>query len=574
MRMAKEVRPTPAKRPARSKGVSCPSIEVDVRNQGILTLIPPEQAGWVNKKLKVGFFCAKFRSMSKDLIINAIDHETRVALLENGNLQELFIDRPREHDITGNIYKGRVVRVLPGMQAAFVDIGIEQAAFIYVADVFNDYYEFEHLMRAPAQEDEEDPAEPDNDNRPLFLDKDFMIEELLHEGQEIMAQVSKAPIGSKGARITSRISLPGRLLVIMPTTDHIGVSRRIEDEDERQRLRGTLAALRPENYGFIARTVSEGVEGERFVKEMNFLVSLWQEIQKKNAGAPVPSLLHQELNVTLRAVRDLFTHEVDKLVVDSMAEYEQILEFLDTFMPRLKQSVELYEDREPIFDAFNLESDISRALKKKIWLKSGGYIVIEQTEALVAIDVNTGRFVGKGNLEETILKTNLEALKEIAYQIRLRDIGGLIVIDFIDMEKESNRERVFNVLKEALKKDRSKTKILHMSELGLIEMTRKRTRETLNRTVCEPCLYCEGEGYLKSKRSVCYDIYRDMFRESGEMIGTGITLKVHPEVAELLLGEERNMVESMEKSLNKRVTVLPDARFHVEQYEMFETHKT
>ena len=235
--------------------------------------------------------------------------------------------------------------------------------------------------------------------------------------------------------------------------------------------------------------------------------------------------------------------------------------------------MELYEDREPIFDAFNLESEISRALRKKVWLKSGGYIVIDQTEALVAIDVNTGRFVGKGNLEETILKTNLEALKEIAYQIRLRDVGGLIVIDFIDMEKASNRERVFNVFKEALKKDRSRTRVLPMSELGLIEMTRKRTRETLNRMVCEPCFYCEGEGYLKSKRSTCYNIYREMFRESGEMMGSGVTLKVHPDVAELLLGEEANMVDSLERSLNKRITILPDRRFHLEQYEMYETYK-
>ncbi len=513
--------------------------------------------------------------MSKELVINATDHETRVAFLENGNLQELFIERPADRDIAGNIYKGRVLRVLPGMQAAFVDIGIEQAAFIYVADVLNDYYEFEHLMRSRAQDDDDDDdtADPDADERPLFLDKDFVIEDLLHEGQEIMVQVSKAPIGSKGARITSRISLPGRFLVLMPNTDHIGISRRIEDEDERKRLKDILTAMRSDNYGFIARTVSEGVGEEKFINEMNFLVPLWQEIQKKNVNAPVPSLLHQELNVTLRAVRDLFTQEVDKLVIDSKAGYEEILAFLDTFMARLKHSVELYEDREPIFDAFNLESDISRALKKKVWLKSGGYIVIEQTEALVAIDVNTGRFVGKRNLEETILKTNLEALKEIAYQIRLRDVGGLIVIDFIDMENSSNRERVFNAVKEAMKKDRSRTKILPMSELGLIEITRKRTRETLNRMVCEPCQYCEGEGYLKSKRTTCYDIYRDMLRESSEIMAPGITLKVHPEVAELLLGEEHGMVDALEKSLGKRITILPDARFHLEQYEMYESHK-
>ncbi|HID30539.1 MAG TPA: Rne/Rng family ribonuclease, partial [Desulfobacterales bacterium] len=291
------------------------------------------------------------------------------------------------------------------------------------------------------------------------------------------------------------------------------------------------------------------------------------------ANAPVPSLLHKELNVTLRAVRDLFTHEVDKLVIDSRHGYEETLKFLDTFMPRLKASVELYEDSEPIFDAYNLESEISRALKKKVWLKSGGYIVIEHTEALVAIDVNTGRYVGRHNLEETILKTNLDALKEIAYQIRLRDIGGLIIIDFIDMEKKSNRERVCNALKEALKKDRSKTHVLPMSELGLIEMTRKRTRETLNRMLCEPCFYCEGEGYLKSKRTVCYNIYRDIGRESGEMLAPRIMLKVHPEIAELLLGEESSLIDSLEAALNKSIIVRPDPHFHVEQYEMYEMHK-
>ncbi|NVM21102.1 MAG: Rne/Rng family ribonuclease [Desulfobacterales bacterium] len=511
--------------------------------------------------------------MSKELIINATDHETRVAFVENSNVQELFVEMPGGCDIAGNIYKGRVVRVLPGMQAAFVDIGLDQAAFIYVTDVVNNHHELEDLMLSSAEEDEDNHAEADIDNQPLGLGENFMIEELLHEGQEIMAQVSKSPIGSKGARVTCRISLPGRFLVLMPTTNHIGVSRRIEDENERKRLRETLAALRPGNYGVISRTVSEGLSQEKLVTKMNFLVSLWQEIQKKMATAPVPSLLHQELNVTLRAVRDLFTQEVDKLVIDSKAGYEEILEFLDTFMPRLKDSVELYEGGEPIFDAYNLESDISRALKKKVWLKSGGYIVIEHTEALVAIDVNTGRFVGKRNLEETILKTNLEAVKEIAYQIRLRDIGGLIIIDFIDMEKKSNRERVFNALIDAFKKDRSKTNVLPMSELGLIQMTRKRTREPLDRMLCEPCFYCEGEGYLQSKRTICHNIYRDMLRESGDIMGQGITLKVHPDVAGLLLGEEGYMVESLERSLSKQIIIRPDPQFHLEQYEMYEMPK-
>jgi ribonuclease G len=508
--------------------------------------------------------------MSKELIINATDHETRVAFVENGILQELFIERPAECDIASNIYKGRVLRVLPGMQAAFVDIGLDQAAFIYVADVLNNYQEFEQLMQSSSEDDEDELAELDTHQRPPSLDQDFMIEELLHEGQEVMVQVSKAPIGNKGARITSRISLPGRFLVLMPTTNHIGISRRIEDENERRRLKETLAAIRPENYGLIARTVSEGIGTEKLSDEMNFLVSLWEEIQKKNATAPTPSLLHKELNVTLRAVRDLFTREVDKLVIDHKSGYEEILRFLDTFMPGLKNSVELYEDSELIFDAYNLESEISRALKKKVWLKSGGYIVIEHTEALVAIDVNTGRFVGKHNLEETILKTNLEAVKEIAYQIRLRDIGGLIIIDFIDMEKKSNRERVFNALRDALKKDRSKTNVVPMSELGLIEMTRKRTRETLNRMLCEPCFYCEGEGYLQSKRTICYNIYQDIRRESGEMMGQYVTLKVHPEIADLLLGEEQGMVENLEGWLKKELIIRPDPQLHLEQFDVYE----
>jgi ribonuclease G len=508
--------------------------------------------------------------MSEELIINATEHETRVAYVENGMLRELFVERPSQRDIAGNIYKGRVLRVLPGMQAAFVDIGLEQAAFIYVADVLNNYYEFEQLMGGPLDEDQKQAEETDQRDRPPSLDHGFLIEELLYEGQEIMVQASKAPIGSKGARLTSRVSLPGRFLVLMPTTSHIGVSRRIEDETERQRLKDAIAAVRTDNYGFIARTVSEGVSEEKLANEMGFLISLWEEIQKKNTTAPVPSLLHKELNVTLRAVRDLFTQEVDKLVIDSKSGYEEILRFLDTFMPRLKDAVELYEARESVFDAYNLESEISRALKKKVWLKSGGYIVIEHTEALVAIDVNTGRFVGKYNLEETILKTNLEAVKEIAYQIRLRDIGGLIIIDFIDMEKRSNRERVFNTLKEALKKDRSKTNVLPMSELGLIEMTRKRTRETLNRMLCEPCFYCEGEGYLQSRRTICYNIYRDIRRESGEIMGKRITLKVHPDTADLLLGEERQVVESLEKWLHKEIVIHPEPHFHLEQWEMYE----
>ncbi len=440
--------------------------------------------------------------MYKQLVINITGHETRVALLEDGTIAELFIERKDDSDIAGNIYKGRVQRVLPGMQAAFVDIGLNQAAFIYVDDIYSpdDTYQSEYAGN-------DNGEDADNGNVPPVKNQHRNnIEDLLTEGCEIMVQVAKAPIGTKGSRVTSYISLPGRFLVLMPTSDHIGISRRIEDETERMRLKELISVLRDGNTGYIARTAAEGCPKEKLVYEMEFLRNLWEKIQGKYKNAPVPSLLHQELTVSLRAVRDLLIHEADKLIIDSRPGYDSILSFLGGFMPALKDSVDLYEGSEPIFDTYNLEVDISRALKRKVWLKSGGYIVIEHTEALVAIDVNTGRFVGKHNLEETILKTNLEAVKEIAYQIRLRDIGGIIIIDFIDMEKKANREKVFNALKEAVKKDRSKTHILPMSEMGLIQMTRKRIKKSLTSLLCEPCFYCDGEGYLVSKQSICFNI--------------------------------------------------------------------
>lgn len=510
--------------------------------------------------------------MSNELIINETKHETRVALLENGNLEELFVERRVGENITGNIYKGKVIRVLPGMQAAFVDIGQDQAAFLYVTDVYNSIEEYEQLMGEAGKGEESNKEEADDEGSVLLkvplLEQRFNIEEILYKGQNILVQVSKAPIGSKGARITAHISIPGRFLVLMPRTDHIGISRRIEDENERARLKQIIEELKPKKYGFIARTLSEGVSKEKIASEMDFLITLWENIQKKYVNMSAPSLLHQELDVTLRAVRDLFTQEVGRLVIDSQTGYESILRFLDTFMPRLKDSVELYHGAEPIFDAYNLETEIARALKKQVWLKSGGHIVIENTEAFVVIDVNTGRYVGKRNLEETVLKINLEAVKEIAYQIRLRNIGGLIVIDFIDMEKETNREKVYSSLQEALKKDRTKTNVLPMTEMGLIQMTRKRTRENLNRMLCEPCFYCDGEGYYKSKRTVCYDLYREIMREAREVTGDNITVKVHPDVADLLMGEEHDVVESLEKKLAKEIVILADSQFHIEQYEI------
>jgi ribonuclease G len=507
--------------------------------------------------------------MYKQLIINVCEHETRVALLEDGNIAELYIDRGDDSDIAGNIYKGRVVRVLPGMQAAFVNIGLNQAAFLYVDDVYSDgFKEFEQMFDVASEFDDE--SDENAAGLPPPRKNDYTIEELISEGQEVLVQAAKSPMGTKGARISSHISLPGRFLVLMPTSDHIGISRRIEDEAERERLKGLVQQLKTEDYGYIVRTAAEGEKEEKLAYEMGFLNNLWKNIQQKFKTAATPSLLHKELSISLRAVRDLLIQEVEKLLIDSKPTYDAVLSFLDTYMPSLKDHVVLYEGHEPVFDAYNLEGDISRALKRKVWLKSGGYILIEHTEALTAIDINTGRYVGKHNLEETISKTNLEAVKEIAYQIRLRDIGGIIVIDFIDMERKSNQEKIFNALREALKKDKSKTHVLPMSEMGLIQMTRKRTREPLTRILCEPCFYCEGEGYLISRQSICYSIYREILRDAFDMGGTRLTLRVNPEIAELLLGVENVLISELERSIGKQIVIYPNPEFHMEQFDILE----
>ena len=513
---------------------------------------------------------------NRKIVINETAHEKRVALVEDGNITELFIERRGGNDRTGNIYKGRVQRVLPGMQAAFVDIGLKQAAFLYVNDVLKDnILELEEFFGNNDNYNgiEYNLGQTDSNEIVENSKRDINIEDLISEGQELLVQVAKTPIGTKGARITTHISLPGRFLVLMPSSNHIGVSRRIEDETERQRLKEIIEQIRNDDLGYIVRTASEGIAPEKISQEMTFLKNLWQTIKNRYFSAATPALVHQELNVCLKAVRDLLIHDAEKVIIDSEKGFNSILEFLDTFMPSLKGAVELYEGSEPIFDAFNLEGDISRALKKKVWLKSGGYIVIEQTEALVAIDVNTGRYVGKHNLEETILKTNLEAVKEIAYQVRLRDIGGIIIIDFIDMEKKSNQDKIFNALNEAFSKDRSKTHILPMSEMGLVQMTRKRIRQPLNRQLCEPCFYCDGEGFLLSKKSVCYNIFREIVSNMRDMLGSQLTIKVNPMLADYLHKEETDLIDSLEQMVGKQIQIYPDDKFHLEQFDIFETYR-
>ncbi|MDY6822330.1 MAG: Rne/Rng family ribonuclease [Thermodesulfobacteriota bacterium] len=513
--------------------------------------------------------------MSKELIINATTSETRVALLEDGTVVEFFMERGNHLNISGNIYKGRVHRVLPGMQAAFVDIGLQQAAFIYVTDVFPESTrEYETIFNETDAGEDKAIEEDIESGFPAAVSpadqEQVNIGDIIAEGQEMLVQVAKSPIGSKGARVTTRISLPGRFLVLMPTVDHVGVSKRIVDDQERTRLKDLVMSLRKEGAGFIVRTAAEGIGKDQLEKEMVLLESLWEKIQLKFSRSGAPSLLHRDMTVSLRAVRDYLTHEADRVVVDADDVYKEITTFLNEIMPRMKTSVARYTGKEPIFDAYNIEGDLSRALKKKVWLKSGGYIIIEPTEALVVIDVNTGSYVGKHNFEETVFKTNLEAAREIAYQIRLRNLGGIIIIDFIDMARASNREKVFNALKEFLAKDKNKSSVLPFSELGLIQMTRKRTHNSVSRMLCEPCLYCDGDGYLLSQKTICYNIYREILRESSDITGEKLTVKVHPDIAELLHGEENEVINALETELRRQIIIYPMPKFHIEQFEIEE----
>lgn len=507
--------------------------------------------------------------MANELIINVRPHETRVALIENGLVAELHIDRKTAHGLIGNIYRGRVVRVLPGMQAAFVDIGEDRTAFLYVSDIYRDAPEpVDALYMADIDNGDNVAEKGEREAHPEITP--FNIEDILKEGQTIVVQVSKDPLGSKGARLTSYISLPGRHLVLLPYVNHIGISRRIKDKEERERLRNIVDEIRPEKTGFIIRTASEGVEKDKLKSEMDFMLRLWTTVTDRMTSSSKPELLYMDLSVSLKAVRDLFTREVDRLIIDTAEEYQRIIEFIDNFAPALRHSVELYEGSEPIFDAYGIEIEISRLLDSKIWLKSGGYIVIEFTEALTSIDVNTGSYVGKRNLEETILNTNLEAVKEIAYQLRLRNIGGLIVIDFIDMEKTEDRQKVFSSLKEALTRDKARTYVLRMSELGLIEMTRQRAKENLYRLLTEKCAYCEGRGATKSKKTICYEIFRDLEREGLLLSTDGESINVHVnyEVANVLKEEEQQSIIELEKGLNRRIIIVSHRDYHIEQYEI------
>jgi ribonuclease G len=642
--------------------------------------------------------------MAKNILVINVDiRETRIALIENGIIAEFHIERASEQRCLGDVVLGRVTRVLPGMQAAFIDVGLEKAAFLHVEDLIrpDDFEAYltgakriereeanigasdvpEHTEPPPPADpitaahaagiqgdpppsaepphphpspteqppqaapleplqnrEAADPREPregsdardangnardangnardangkdangkegggrrrrrrrgpkepekapeppqkkqalpqgkgkrgDGKGELSRIDKHTPIREVVREGQEVLVQISKEPIGTKGARVTSHISLPGRYVVFLPTVEYIGVSKRIGSEKERSRLREAIEGMKPPTGGIIIRTLAEGLTKKQLKADVGYLVRLWGEIVKKREGARSPTPLFKELDLTLKVARDMFGDDVAKIVIDDRAQYERLVRFVEMFMPERVKDIELYTGDEPIFDAYGIEEEIARALSRKVPLPSGGYLIIDEAEALTAIDVNTGRFVGKGSKdhEETIIKTNLEAVEEIAYQLRFRNLGGLIVLDLIDMERASSREQVRRKLEDLLQKDKAKTSLNRISDLGLIEMTRKRTRESLGRLLHEPCFYCDGTGQVRSKTTVVYEILRAIRRERASLPGYTIVVQAHPDVIQLMKGEEREAVQECERRFTRRIDLTPRKEYHLEQFDL------
>jgi ribonuclease G len=544
------------------------------------------------------------------MIISAGDHDTRVAILEEDQVVEIFIERERQRGVVGNIYKGRVSKVLPGMQSSFVDIGLERDAFLYVSEVVNTVEEFDRLESG--DEDEplaavatlepgaegvdmvvpETPADGGNgrsterrssprgdggSSRGPREDKPQpKIEDLLKEGQEVLVQVVKEPLGTKGARLTSHVTMPGRFLVFMPTVDHVGVSRKIESREERARLRGIVREFREEHGftgGVIIRTAAGGRSKEDIVSDLNYFHQVWTEIRQRMEARRPPAVLFQEQSLVTKLLRDLLTEDFTAIRIDNEQEYRRIVTLMERIMPTLLPRVKLYTKEFPIFEEYGVQAEIDKALRSKVWLKSGGYLVINQTEALVAIDVNTGRYVGKrtGRLEDTIVKTNLEAVKEIVRQVRLRDLGGIIVLDLIDMEEKKNRQKVFQEVEKELRKDRSPSKPLQVSDFGLVIITRKRVKQSIERQLTDPCPYCSGSGSIKSASTICYEILTEMKKIGSELEGQGVILRVNPDIARALKEEESALLRDLQQTLGKPVTIKPDTHLHHEQFDVMMT---
>ncbi len=482
------------------------------------------------------------------MVVNVSPRETRAALLENGVLQELFIERASRRGLAGNLYKGRVSRVLPGMQAAFIDIGLERTAFLHVSDIVQ-------------------PADAEGAGEAPRTDS---IRELVGEGSDILVQVLKDPLGTKGARLTTFVTIPSRYLVYMPFGHGVGISARIENETERQRLREAVHAWEPPGStgGYIVRTAAEGASGEALRADMLFLLKLWGLLTGKASDASPGTLVHEDLPLPLRLMRDLVGEGVDRVLVDHERTCQQMSEFAATFMPGLETRVERYTGSRPIFDLHGVEEEIQRSLDRKVPLKSGGYLIIDQTEALTTIDVNTGAYVGHRNLEETIYRTNLEAAVAIARQLRLRNLGGIIIIDFIDMGEEEHRRQVLQALEKALAKDHAKTHVSTVSQLGLVEMTRKRTRESLAHQLCMPCPSCEGRGFLKTPETVCYEIFREILRQAGQFDLQQLLVLAHQDVIERLLDEESAALGELEVLVGKPIRLQTESLYEPDQYDV------
>ncbi len=564
--------------------------------------------------------------MNKEMVVSSTTHETRVAILEDDQVVEVFIEREQSRGVVGNIYKGRVSKVLPGMQSAFVDLGLERDAFLYVTDVIDPTEE-------SLEEDEDQPVAPVPDPEALFAEgptngdeagaepapdagapdaqksaaipaqagqagtngagqaapsKDARrgrdrertpstarIEDLLKEGQEVVVQVVKEPLGTKGARITSHISLPGRFLVYMPTVNHIGVSRKIESRDERRRVRAIVQKFKEDTGlpgGVIIRTAAVNRPEEDILSDLQYFQTVWTEVQRRRETQRPPAVLYREESLVAKLLRDFLTEQFTAIRIDDETEYQRVVTLVGRIMPNMAARVKKYSKDYPIFDEYGVQGEIDKALRSKVWLKSGGYIVVNQTEALVAIDVNTGRYVGKktagSRLEDTIVKTNLEAAKEIVRQMRLRDLGGIIVLDFIDMEDKKNRQKVFQAIEQELRRDRAPSKAVQVSDFGLVIITRKRVKSSLERLLTEPCPYCSGTGAIKASPTICYDILTEVKKVSADLDGYSLVLRVNPEVARALREEGRGVFKELEAAVGRPVTVRPDDQLHHEQFDL------
>lgn len=510
------------------------------------------------------------KKMTKDIVINSIQHEVRVAIREEGELVEFLVEREESRRVVGDIYLGKINAILPGIQAAFVDIGYEKAGFLHANDLAGSQDAFGKVIAE--MELEETPKIPSGRHRPRRehtpKNGSKPIEKLLTKGQQVMVQVTKEAIGTKGPRLTTQISLPGRHVVYMPNLSYLGVSRKIESKNERLRLKRIISRKKPENCAIIARTACEGVEAKQISADVQFLDKLWNTISKTAETAVAPQLVHEEVGLVISMVRDIMTDGVDNIYIDSEKDYKRLVQYLKTFSPELCSRVKHYRDKTPIFDKFNIESEIEKTMERKIWMKKGGYITIDHTEALVAVDVNTGRFVGKKDQEETIVETNLLAAREIPRQLRLRDIGGIIVIDFIDMERDANKRKVLAELRQNLRKDRSRSKAFQVSDLGLVEVSRKRVRPSLLHFFSDECPYCKGMGKVLSYESLATKIEHWVRRVGSKTQEKRIQLRVNSSLAIYLEEERRSILDSLERQYKMKIEIQDDPRLHREDFKL------